>query len=167
MKRNILIVAAFIGSLFLASCGENKDAKFMKQADDMFAQAEQDLQGIDDIDDFFTFYGELQEKKDGILMEMMEAYVQTDSTVEAVPEEVRLHIYNRATEYNKVEAVKYAELFDPFLANLENALEANDKEAAKNALDAMMPYAMYDNVVPELQERAQVAVVKAEAMGLL
>ena len=165
MKRNILIIAAFVGSLLFASCGENTDAKFMKQADDMFAQAETDLQGINDIDAFFDFYADLQTKKDNLAMESMKAYAQDDTTA-TIPEEVRTHIFDRASQYNKVEAEKYAELISPFVDRLENALNAQDKEEAENALEALMPYAMYDNVLPELQERFEGLIEKAEELGI-
>ena len=54
MKRNFLLIAAFVGGFLFASCGENKDT-LVKDTDAMFTQAETDLQGIDNLDDFFAF----------------------------------------------------------------------------------------------------------------
>ena len=166
MKRNFLLIAAFVGGLLFASCGENKDATFMKEADDMFSQAETELQGIDNLDDFCTLYANLLEQKSELAQKMMEAYA-VDDTSAKVPDEVSQHIYNRATEYNKVEAEKFAELFTPLLDELEAAVEAKDKAAVESAFEAIIPYANYDNVVPELQERYQVIQAGLIEMGII
>lgn len=176
MRKNILLIAALVGSLFFASCGGgNKDANIMKQADEMYANAEKTVNGIDNFDDFYAFLEEFEGQKNDFLTQVMApAYAVNDSMAD-VPSEVSEHIYQRATEYNHVEAEKYAELLEPYVVNLENAIEAVNQaksraerdamiEKTMEAYEAIMPYSDYDNVPPELQERSSVIVEKLDAI---
>lgn len=175
MRKNILLIAAFVGTLFLASCGENKDASIMKQADDMYATAEENIQGVEDFDAFFASIEELDQKKNEFLTEVLAPAYAVGDTAFNVPEEVSNHIFERATAYNHVEGAKFAELFTPYVDNLENATEAvyqakskAEKDAliekAMEAYEALMPFADYDNVPPEMQERVGAIVEKLDAI---
>ncbi len=175
MKRNILIIAALMGSILFASCGASTEDKIKQQADEMFSQAEATVQGIDNFDDFFNFIDELTEKKQGFIKDVVAPSYAIDDSTFNVPEEVSNYFYERATAYNKVEAEKYAELIEPYMANLEAALDAayqaTDKadravltEKAKEAYAAILPYAAYDNALPELQERSVAINEKLEEL---
>ena len=174
--KKIAFVAALVGALVFASCGMSKEEEYFKQADDMFAQAETTVSGIDNMDDFLSFLNEFTEMKDAFTQELFVAYQVDDSTTE-VPEEMRVKIYDRATAYNKVEADKFAELVTPYLDRLESSLVAL-AEAGKNAtqeqkdeyeaaFEAIQPFIGYDNVRPDIQERFEEIVAKMEALELL
>ena len=175
MKRNLLIIAAFIGALCFAACGGDKDSKVMKKADKMYAQAEKTVQGIDNFDDFFSFIDEFDATKQEFLEDVIAPAYQVDEDSFDVPDEVNSHIYERATAYNHVEAVKYAELFEPYISAFEAALDefaqagsleekAALRDKVQEALDAAEKYATYDNVLPELQEREAALLEKMNSI---
>lgn len=175
MKRSILLTFAFVGTILLASCGGSTEDRVKKQADQMFSQAETTVKGIDNMDDFFSFIDELTEKKQNFILEVVAPAYGVDDTTFNVPEEVSNYFYERATAYNKVEGDKYAELIEPYIANLEAAtdaaLQATDKaektaltDQASEAYNAILPYAAYDNVIPELQERFMAVIEKLEQL---
>lgn len=175
MKRNLLIIAALIGVFCFASCGGDKDSKIMKKADKMFAQAEKTVQGIDNIDDFFSFLDEFDATRQEFLEDVIAPAYQVDDDSFDVPDKVNSYIYERATAYNHVEAVKYAELFEPYISAFEAALDefaqagSLEEKAAlgdkvQEALDAAEKYSAYDNVLPELQERESALLGKMAAI---
>jgi DNA-directed RNA polymerase beta' subunit len=164
MKRNILIIAAFVGSLLFASCGDNKDA-LVKQTDDMFTQAETDLQGIDNLDDFFAFRAEMDGKKDNLIQQIMDTYGISE-TEEEIPEEVE-QILDRAYAYNEKENVKYEELLTPLLESMENAIANGDKEAAQEAYTTMLKYSEYDLPSEEVEERCANIIAGLRGLGVI
>lgn len=164
MKRNILIIAAFVGSLLLASCGDNKDA-LVKQTDDMFTQAETDLQGIDNLDDFFAFRNEMDAKKGDLIEQIMDTY-KISETEEDLPEAVQ-QILERADAYNQKENMKYEELLTPILESMETAIANNDKEAAQEAYTTMLKYSEYDLPSEEVEERCANIIDGLRNLGVM
>ena len=164
MKRNILIIAAFVGSLLLASCGDNKDA-LVKQTDDMFTQAETDLQGIDNLDDFFAFRNEMDAKKGDLIEQIMDTY-KISETEEDLPEAVQ-QILDRADAYNQKENMKYEELLTPILESMETAIANNDKEAAQEAYTTMLKYSEYDLPSEEVEERCANIIDGLRNLGVM
>ena len=164
MKRNILIIAAFVGSLLLASCGDNKDA-LVKQTDDMFTQAETDLQGIDNLDDFFAFRNEMDEKKCDLSEQITDTY-KISETEEDLPEAVQ-QILERADAYNQKENMKYEELLTPILESMETAIANNDKEAAQEAYTTMLKYSEYDLPSEEVEERCANIIDGLRNLGVM
>lgn len=164
MKRNILIIAAFVGSLLLASCGDNKDA-LVKQSDDMFTQAETDLLGIDNLDDFFAFRNEMDAKKGDLIEQIMDTY-KISETEEDLPEAVQ-QILERADAYNQKENMKYEELLTPILESMETAIANNDKEAAQEAYTTMLKYSEYDLPSEEVEERCANIIDGLRNLGVM
>lgn len=164
MKRNILIIAAFVGSLLLASCGDNKDA-LVKQTDDMFTKAETDLQGIDNLDDFFAFRNEMDAKKGDLIEQIMDTY-KISETEEDLPEAVQ-QILDRADAYNQKENMKYEELLTPILESMETAIANNDKEAAQEAYTTMLKYSEYDLPSEEVEERCANIIDGLRNLGVM
>ena len=164
MKRNILIIAAFVGSLLLASCGDNKDA-LVKQTDDMFTQAETELQGIDNLDDFFAFRNEMDEKKCDLSEQITDTY-KISETEEDLPEAVQ-QILERADAYNQKETMKYEELLTPILESMETAIANNDKEAAQEAYTTMLKYSEYDLPSEEVEERCANIIDGLRNLGVM
>ena len=178
MKKIVFLLAILVGSLAFFACGGGTDDTIMKQSDEMYATAEQRVQEIEDIDEFFIFLDDFAAQKEDFIHEVVvPAYYVDDSTVN-VPNKVHDHIYNRATDYNKVEAVQYAKLIEPYLSRLEkatndlyNADAKTDKKQLEayrtemeESYEAILPYAFYDNVLPELQERFEDVVKKMDSM---
>ena len=164
MKRNILIIAAFIGSLLLASCGEKKDA-LVKQADDMFTQAETDLQGIDNLDDFFAFQDEMEGNIDNLVQQIMDTYGISE-TEEDIPDAVQ-QILVRADAYNQKVNVKYEELLNPLLESMETAIANGDKEAAQEAYTTMKKYSEYDLPSEAVEERCANIIAGLRDLGVI
>lgn len=164
MKRNILIIAAFVGSLLLASCGDNKDA-LVKQTDDIFTQAETELQGIDNLDDFFAFREIMDEKKGDLSEQIMDTY-KISETEEDLPEAVQ-QILERADAYNQKENMKYEELLTPILESMETAIANNDKEAAQEAYTTMLKYSEYDLPSEEVEERCANIIDGLRNLGVM
>ena len=164
MKRNILIIAAFVGSLLFASCGDNKEA-LVKQTDDMFTQAETDLQGIDNLDDFFAFREDMDGKKDNLIQQIMDTYSISD-TEEDLPDAVT-QILDRAEAYNLKEDAKYVELLSPLLESMETAIANGDKEAAQEAYTTMKKYSAYGLPSEEVEERCAKIIAGLHDLGVI
>ena len=165
MKRHILIMAAFIGSLLLASCGEKQDP-LVKQTDEMFTQAETDLQKIDNLDDFFAFRESMDGKRDDLSQKIIDTYGDLDS----IPEEVETileSILDRAEAYNEKESAKYEELLSPILESMETAIANGDKEAAQEAYATMKKYSDHELPSEEVEERCAKIISGLFEMGVL
>ena len=164
MKRNFLLIAAFVGGLLFASCGENKDT-LVKDTDEMFTQAETDLQGIDNLDDFFAFRDGMDTKTDDLIQKIMDTYNISD-TEEDLPEAVT-QILDRVEAYNLKEDAKYVELLSPLLESMETAIANGDKEAAKEAYTTMQKYSDYDLPSEEVEERCSKIIAGLFELGVI
>ena len=176
MKKLSLIIAAVAMSFMLFSCGgvSTKDA-IINDVDNYFNQLEQKLGEINNAEDFLAFAEATSDRSDlvNLLQEKYGDKTLSDEDNEAVQE----FIQERATTYNQAEAKKAAEFLTPLIEDYENAVNAlydgfnSDvdpdtfhalTEAFEQAETALRPFAEYDNVLPELQQRAQAAAAKLD-----
>lgn len=174
MRKIALAIATFVAVFAFVSCGSNPDAQIKKQADDMFAQAEKDIQAVDNMADFYAYMSTLEDNKAVIAQSMMEQY-STDGENALVPDDVTDYIYNRATAYNVVEGEKYAELMAPYLDRVENALNAIQEQGISDlrmkeyneALDDMMEYLDYDNIPLDTEKKVEAIFSKMGEIDLV
>lgn len=171
MKKLTMIAVAMIGCFLMASCTKSPKEAIMKATDAFFAQAENDVKTITNADDFLKFFTDFEEKKEAFLMDLFNKYDSDDEgnfTALSAEENEALYqyMYDRATEYNKVEAEKCNEMLDPYITRIEKAFAnykddpsdddyANELEAA---IRAMEPFDALDNVPTELVDRYQTVV---------
>lgn len=142
----------------------------MKATNAFFEQAEQELQTISSGEEFMDFFRAFTEKKSHFIEELFVDHIDEEGNLKGFSEEQAEDIYNsiyeRATAYNRVEAVKAAEFIAPTVDNLEAAVNALYEqyqagvEFTPENVDAFIlsvsPYTVfqdYDNVLPELRER--------------
>lgn len=174
MKKLTVILAAVVMGFMLASCGGPSIVDQLNtEVDNFFAQAEQKLSAIDNGDDFLQFWEGMEEERENFLNGLQEKFGEQEITDEQM-EQFKDHMYERSSAYNKLEAEKAAEFLTPLVEQYETAVEAIvenvgqvDEDAwealtedFENAEVALRPYAEYDNVLPELQERLQTAEAK-------
>lgn len=147
----------------LTSCENVKD-DIIKDIDAYFAQAEQDLNMIDNADDFVAFAEVMNDRSD-LLDQLSEKYGEktiSDEDWEAIEN----FIEERATAYNTAEADKCAEFLTPAIDRFEAILsqmypqyEAGtpfDEETLDEFLDAyfgVTAFSECENVYPALSDR--------------
>lgn len=172
MKRLTLILATVLMGFVMASCQDSslKKEDIMKATNAFFEQAEQELQTISSGEEFMDFFRAFTEKKSHFIEELFVDHIDEEGNLKGFSEEQAEDIYNsiyeRATAYNRVEAVKAAEFIAPTVDNLEAAVNALYEqyqagvEFTPENVDAFIlsvsPYTVfqdYDNVLPELRER--------------
>lgn len=172
MKRLTLILATVLMGFVMASCQDSslKKEDIMKATNAFFEQAEQELQTISSGEEFMDFFRAFTEKKSQFIEELFVDHIDEEGNLKGFSEEQAEDIYNsiyeRATAYNRVEAVKAAEFIAPTVDNLEAAVNALYEqyqagvEFTPENVDAFIlsvsPYTVfqdYDNVLPELRER--------------
>lgn len=177
-KITLAIFAVVIGCLMTSCKNVSPKETITKAFDNFFTKAEQELSTITTADEFMTHYYEFEERRDDFLHEVFADYIDEEGNIKGISEsdmeEIEDYMYNRATAYNKVEAVKAAEFMEPLIAQYEDAVNALydgvgnvDEETFsmlvddfENAEDNLQVFADYDNVLPELQERVQAAEAK-------
>ena len=177
MEKLTLVLAAVVMGFFMTSCGENTEEKVKKATDEFFAQAEQEVQAIDNADDFLAFCDEFTNRKGEFAQEIFAQFPKNDDGEALVPDEVTDFIYNRATDYNHVEAVKAAEFITPALDNLEASVnKLYEQFISGNGLDdesvlkfdedygVFSTFIYYDNVLPEIQDRCTTVGQKLQEM---
>lgn len=172
MKRITLILTAILVGFVMASCQDQslKKEDIMKATNAFFEQGEQEIQTISSGEEFMAFYHAFNERKTQFVEELFADHMDEEGNLKGYSEEEAEDIYNsiyeRATAYNRTEAVKAAEFIAPAVDNLEATVNVlyeqfqagipfvpEDIEAFANAV---VPYAIfeeYDNVLPELRER--------------
>lgn len=172
MKKILFTFVALAGLFVFASCSEDRDSSTKKTVDQVYAQAETDINAVNDFEGFYACIEQLNVKKEDLEKKIIELY-STDGKNIDISDEMKNYIYERATAYNKVEGAKYAELFTPYLERLEKAMDAIESgktdanmQEFQEALDALMEHASYDNVPLDLQERCQEDIDKMDALGL-
>lgn len=177
MKKLTLAIFAVVIGFVMASC-DNVSPKetIMKATDTFFTQAEEKLSTIENGEDFMAFFDAFKTDKQDFIQQAFADYVDEEGNIKGISdsdmEEIQKYMYDRATAFNKVEADKAAEFLTPAIENYEAAINAlyeavatgqsteglvDQFEAAENEL-AM--FGEYDNVLPELQERAKAAEAK-------
>jgi len=182
MKKITLAIAAVVIGFVMASCGNSVSPKetILKATEDFFTQAKTNLQAIDNAEDFLAFVNNFAQEKDAFIQNVFADYMDEEGNLKGFTEEeltdLQTQLGDMATAFNKEEALKAAEFITPLVENYENAVNALydaignvDEETfhqlVENFEDAeagLSVFAAYDNVLPELQERAQAAQMKLD-----
>ena len=182
MKKITLAIAAVVISFVMASCGNSVSPKetILKATEDFFAQAKTNLQTINNAEDFLAFVNNFAQEKDTFIQNVFADYMDEEGNLKGFTEEeltdLQTQLGDMASAFNKEEALKAAEFITPLVENYENAVNAlydaignADEETfhqlVENFEDAeagLSVFAAYDNVLPELQERAQAAQMKLD-----
>ena len=182
MKKITILAVAMIGCFFLASCSKSPKEAIMTATDALFAQAETEVKAITNAEDFLDFFTNFEQKKQDFLQGLFDKY-ETDEegnfTALSAEENEALnnYIYERASAYNKIEAEKCGEVLEPLVARFENAVDnvwekfnADEDidddmiEEIENAMGALEPYDVLDNVPTSLSERFQETYEKLTEM---
>jgi len=189
MKKITLAIAVVIMGFVMASCGTkvSPTETILKAAQEFFDQAKTKLSAIDNVEDFLAFVKSFNAEKEEFSQNLFADYMDEEGNVKGFTEEEIVNLQTKlsdiATEYNKEEANKAAEFIAPIIGRYENAVnalseaigntdeETFDKlvEEYESAESELALFEDYDNVLPELQERAQAAENKLQQLfeGLL
>lgn len=178
MKKLTIILAAVVMGFVMTSCGgsaKSKDA-IMNDVNKYFAEAEEKLAAIDNVYDFLDFVEVMSDRSD--LTNMLEEKYGDVTMTDEEQEELLDKMYDRATAYNEVEALKCAEYLTPAVDALEAAInnlyakfqagEALDDESVENFVDAfvdVLDFSEYDNVPHEISERIDALMDKVDEMS--
>lgn len=175
MKKLTLILAAAVMGLVMTSCGGSPKDAIMKDVDAYFSQAEQELAGITNAEDFLQFAEIMSDRSD--LIDLLEKKYGDKEISEEDNETVQNFIYDRATAYNHLEAEKCAEYLTPLVDSFEASVnqlyaqfQANQVYSADNvdvfidSFAALLDFSDYDNVLPELQDRLDKVIAKVDEM---
>ena len=177
MKKITLTIAVVIMGFVMTSCGTkvSPTETILKTAQEFFDQAKAKLSAIDNAEDFLAFIDNFNTERDEFSQNLFADYVDEEGNLKGFTEEeignLQPKLSDIATDYNKVEATKAAEFMAPIIERYENVVNAlyeaagnvdteafhkltEDFEAAEADL---RPWANYDNVLPELQQRSQAA----------
>ena len=145
MKKITIILAAMVMGFMMTSCGGSVKDAIMKDVDNYFAQAEQKLAAIDNVDDFIAFAVSMNDRSD-FLDELDKKYGEKSLSDEE-NDEVMDYIYDRATAYNKAEALKCAEFLTPIMDRFVKAVDALYTPFTEgNIPEEEVFYAMYDEM---------------------
>ncbi len=180
MKNLVLMFGAVILGFVMTSCGGSPKDAIIQDVDNYFTQLEQELQGIDNADDFMAFWKVASDKSD--ILKLIDEKYGNKMLSEEESEIVKEFIRDRAESYNQAEIQRFAELFTPVLERYEKAVDAfwtvyqsggivagkRIDEATFNAMDKeyeqaeaeLMKFAAYDNILPSLMDRFTEAAKK-------
>lgn len=186
MKKLTLVLAAVVMGFVMAACNTTTKSDTIKKAtDEFFAQAEEELNTIENAEDFMTYFQVFNDDKNEFMQKTFGPYMDEEGNVKGFTEEeweeLQSYIYDRATAYNKVEGAKCAEFLTPAIERYEKAVEAfyakyqaNEQldEETFNAMfaemdeaeDGVFMFADYDNIPTALQERYSAAAAKHQEM---
>ena len=182
MKKITLIAMTLIGCFLMTSCNKSPKEAIMKATDAFFAQAENDVKAISSPEEFLNFFYEFDQRKTDFLTDLVTKYDTDDEgnfTALSAEENEALnnYMYERATAYNQVEAEQCGQLLEPLVARLESAVNAvwekftNDEDfddsmitEIEDAMDALEPYEVLDNVPTSLADRYQESFSKISSM---
>ena len=182
MKKITLAIAVVIMGFVMASCGTkvSPTETILKSAQEFFDQAKTKLSAIDNVEDFLAFVKSFNAEKEEFSQNLFADYVDEEGNVKGFTEEEIVNLQTKlsdiATEYNKEEANKAAEFIAPIIGRYENAVNAlseaignTDEETFDKLIEEyesaeyeLALFEDYDNVLPELQERAQAAENKLQ-----
>ena len=179
MKKLTLIIAALVLGFVMTSCDTtNKKEVITKAVDEFFANAEQKLATITSAEEFMLNFQEFEASKDDFIQNLFADYVDEEGNLKGFTEEdveeITNYIFDRTSAYNKVEGEKAAEFIEPLVSNYEAAVNALSEAVAAGestegladqfeaAEKELAVFADYDNVLPELQTRAQNAEAKLQ-----
>ena len=109
MKKLTMIVAVVIIGFIMASCG-NKEKDLMNKANELYAQAETELNAIDNWDGFVTFFQSFKQKFD----DFKAGYSNLK-----LSQETQDFLSNKKEAFDQMESQKAGELFSPVLVKGE------------------------------------------------
>ena len=109
MKKLTMIVAVVIIGFIMASCG-NKEKDMMNKANELYAQAETELNAIDNWDGFVTFFQSFKQKFD----DFKAGYSNLK-----LSQETQDFLSNKKEAFDQMESQKAGELFAPILVKGE------------------------------------------------
>lgn len=183
MKKFSLIFAGVVMAFLMVACStpSPKEA-IMKDTDEFFTQAEQEVQAITNADDFVNFFAEFEERRENFANELFEKY-PTDSEgnikglTEADTEELNNYMYDRATAYNKIEAEKCGEFLTPYMDEFESTanriyslylavgvLTDDLHDELQQSYDGVAKFLEVDNIPTELVDRYGTIMEKVSEM---
>ena len=105
MKKLTIIVSVVIIGFIMASCG-NKEKDMMNKANELYAQAETELNAIDNWDGFVTFFQSFKQKFDD--------FKASYSNLK-LSQETQDFLSNKKEAFDQMESQKAGELFAPIL----------------------------------------------------
>ena len=105
MKKLTIIVSVVIIGFIMASCG-NKEKDMMNKANELYAQAETELNAIDNWDGFVTFFQSFKQKFD----DFKAGYSNLK-----LSQETQDFLSNKKEAFDQMESQKAGELFAPIL----------------------------------------------------
>lgn len=105
MKKLTIIVSVVIIGFIMASCG-NKEKDLMNKANELYAQAETELNAIDNWDGFVTFFQNFKQKFDD--------FKASYSNLK-LSQETQDFLSNKKEAFDQMESQKAGELFAPIL----------------------------------------------------
>ena len=105
MKKLTMIIAVVIIGFIMASCG-NKEKDLMNKANELYAQAETELNAIDNWDGFVTFFQSFKQKFD----DFKAGYSNLK-----LSQETQDFLSNKKEAFDQMESQKAGELFAPIL----------------------------------------------------
>ena len=109
MKKLTMIVTAVIIGCVMTSCG-NKEKMLMSKANGFYAQAETELNAIDNWDGFVTFFQNFKQKFDD--------FKASYSNLK-LSQETQDFLSNKKEAFDQMESQKAGELFEPILVKGE------------------------------------------------
>ena len=128
MKKLTMIFTAVIIGFVMASCG-NKEKDLMNKANELYAQAETELNAIDNWDGFVTFFQNFKQKFD----DFKAGYSNLK-----LSQETQDFLSNKKEAFDQMESQKAGELFAPILVKGE--------QFAKTFTDFSLLYLMNNHV---------------------
>jgi hypothetical protein len=134
MKKLTIIVSVVIIGFIMASCG-NKEKDMMNKANELYAQAETELNAIDNWDDFVTFFQNFKQKSD----DFKAGYSNLK-----LSQETQDFLSDKKEAFDQMESQKAGELFEPILVKGE--------QFAKTFTDFSLLYSLLyfeENVIEE------------------
>ena len=120
-KLTIILAAAVMGFLMTACGGSVKDA-VINDVENYFTEAEQKLATIDNADDFIAYAVSMNDRSE--FMTVLEEKYGDKTISEEDEEAIQNFIYDRATAYNKAEALKCGEFLTPLMERFSKAVDA-------------------------------------------
>lgn len=114
MKNLTIIITAVIIGFVMTSCG-NKEKDLMNKANELYAQAETELNAIDNWDGFVTFFQSFKQKFD----DFKAGYSNLK-----LSQETQDFLSNKKEAFDKMESQKAGELFAPILVKGEQFVKS-------------------------------------------
>ena len=178
MKKLAFVFGALILGFMITSCDNSAKIKagMIKDVDEYFADAEKELAGIDNAEDFVTF-AEIMNDRSDLLDLLQEKYGEEDIN-DKDWEEIENFIYDRATAYNNAEGLRCTEFLVPVIERYENIVNKlygqfqagvtfadEDLDEFLDAYSAISDFGVCENVDPALVDRLDPTFEKEDEMS--